>query len=278
MRENWFRSGQRRFRAIVVRRLVNCRLGQRVMSLRSPSRHAFAFTTRNQAHSNASTRIHHPIKRSRASTIHRMGIRLSRIKATRARSSSIAGEPQSSGLVTPRTIIIWACSRPHMAICGLYRATLERWRCAVDSSFNDITLAAPAERIGYMTVSRDGRYLAGGSVEGTVYVWDLKTPNLLGKLVGHEGTIRTIDFSDDRNSILSCGNDGTVRVWQFASGAEVLRFGTRQRPVHSMALNPAGTMLVLGLKEGDQYGLEIHRLDAYRNHSRGPSGHGTEGQ
>jgi WD40 repeat protein len=121
-------------------------------------------------------------------------------------------------------------------------------------------LAAPSEKLHYFVVSQDGTYLAGTGGEGVIYFWDLKRPERLGKLIGHEARVGKMEFSADGRTILSQSRDGTARVWHVGTREELLRLGTAQQRVVSMALNPAGTMLILGVKDGGRYGLQTFRL------------------
>ena len=123
-----------------------------------------------------------------------------------------------------------------------------------------MTLLGPTEKAESVTVSEDGRYLAAGGHEGVIYFWDLNNPSFGGKCVGHEDTIKDICFSPDGRRILSRSDDGTVRIWDVATRAELLQFGSRQQPVTSMGLNRDATLLVLGIRDGDRFGLRIHRL------------------
>ena len=128
-------------------------------------------------------------------------------------------------------------------------------------TFGDrVMLATPSEKIHYFDVSHDGTYLAGAGREGTIYFWDLRRPERLGKLIGHETRVDKIEFSVDGRTILSESQDGTARLWHVATREELLRLGTAQQRVVSMALNPAGTMLILGIKDGERYGLQSYRL------------------
>jgi WD40 repeat protein len=81
----------------------------------------------------------------------------------------------------------------------------------------------PSGHLGYvwkMTFSPDGRYLASGSWDATIKVWDLKvlandpkaTPVTLR---GHAGAIYGLAFSPDGRLASSSGSTrhGEVRVW-----------------------------------------------------------------
>lgn len=136
---------------------------------------------------------------------------------------------------------------------------------ASSSMANAVTLTTPTEGINRAVVSQDGRYLAAGGRNGILYFWNLMQPNIVGKCVGHEARIGDLYFSPDSSTILSNGDDGTVRIWHVATRAELLRLGTPQRPIVSMALSPNGSLLVLAVRDEGRYGLQIHRLGPGRD-------------
>jgi len=66
-------------------------------------------------------------------------------------------------------------------------------------------------------------------------LYDLKTGKLLQKFAGHTETIRSLAVSADGKYVITCGGrlsdvrlqttDSTVRIWDFATGKELKRFG-----------------------------------------------------
>jgi Prp8 binding protein len=61
--------------------------------------------------------------------------------------------------------------------------------------------------------SRDGLYVACGSTDKCVYVWDTATRNIVQRLGGHVGTVTQVDFGKD-NLLVSASNDKTLIVSQ----------------------------------------------------------------
>lgn len=68
-------------------------------------------------------------------------------------------------------------------------------------------------------------------------------------LRGHESWVNAVAFSPDGAQVASTSDDGTVRVWDVASGAELLAM---QHPdyVNSVAYHPDGTVLASACDDG----------------------------
>jgi len=70
-------------------------------------------------------------------------------------------------------------------------------------------------------------------------------------LRGHEGEVFQIACSSDGSMLLSCGHDGTVRLWDTSTGAELHRFVGHVGPVRTVAFSPDDpTLAVSGGDDG----------------------------
>jgi WD40 repeat protein len=66
--------------------------------------------------------------------------------------------------------------------------------------------------------SPDGRFVATGSWDRTLRVWDLNTGREKSRLSGHSRSIWTVAFSPDSKKVLSGGEDSTIQIWDVESG------------------------------------------------------------
>ena len=75
--------------------------------------------------------------------------------------------------------------------------------------------------------SPDGNTLAGGSRDGTIFLWDVHTETLKRKLIGHTLSISDLVFSPDGNTLASTSYDSTVLLWKSAPTAETAQLAPR---------------------------------------------------
>jgi WD40 repeat protein len=73
-----------------------------------------------------------------------------------------------------------------------------------------------------LTFSKDGRFLASASRDGTGRVWDIETGQERVTFFDHAGAVRAIAFAPDQRSIATCAEDGTIHVWDPQTGIELL--------------------------------------------------------
>jgi WD40 repeat protein len=81
--------------------------------------------------------------------------------------------------------------------------------------------------------------------------WCLADPsNPKETLLGHTGPVRCVAFSPDGQRLFSAGSDGTVRIWEPTTGAEILTIKGNATAIHSLALTTDGRRLAAGREDG----------------------------
>ena len=62
--------------------------------------------------------------------------------------------------------------------------------------------------------SPKGNMLVSGSFDEAVFLWDVRAARIMRSLPAHSDPIGGIDFVRDGTLIVSCANDGLIRVWE----------------------------------------------------------------
>ena len=92
--------------------------------------------------------------------------------------------------------------------------------------------------------SPDGNRLVTASDDGSVFLWDLSTGNVVQTFSGHTGPIRGLDFSPDGARLATSSWDGTARIWDVSSGSMV--YVVNGKPLDTVTYSPDGRQLLIG--------------------------------
>jgi WD40 repeat protein len=87
------------------------------------------------------------------------------------------------------------------------------------------------ERLGKLDVkeawtvafSPDGTRIAAGMSQGIIQLWDARSLDEVGQLLGHTGYIYELTFTPDGTALVSSSGDGTLRIWETQAISERLR-------------------------------------------------------
>lgn len=77
----------------------------------------------------------------------------------------------------------------------------------------------------------DGHLLVCGGEEGRVRVFDASSRSMLKQFKGHVGAVRATQFAPNKTTILSGGDDGTLRGWDLPTGTLLWNAGAIHRCV-----------------------------------------------
>jgi COMPASS component SWD3 len=112
-------------------------------------------------------------------------------------------------------------------------------------------LAHPKPFIGHhnyilsLAFSPKGNMLVSGSFDEAVFLWDVRCARIMRSLPAHSDPIGGVDFVRDGTLIVSCANDGLIRVWDTATG-QCLRTLVHEdnAPVTSVRFSPNGKYIL----------------------------------
>jgi hypothetical protein len=114
-------------------------------------------------------------------------------------------------------------------------------------------LTGHTDEVFSVAFSPDGRLLASGScgqgniiicTQGEIRLWDVATGSLVRSLTGHTSWINSVAFSPDGRLLASGSADSTIRLWEVATGEELLTL--YDYFVRSVAFSPDGRLLASG--------------------------------
>ncbi|KAJ7592961.1 WD40-repeat-containing domain protein [Mycena floridula] len=143
--------------------------------------------------------------------------------------------------------------------------TIRIWNAEMGECLLVLQNAGPVLSVAF---SPDGHYLASGPINSAVYIWDVKTGEVIGLLrnsdseEGDSSTTsltrsQTLVFSPDGNRIVS-GSDDEIQIWDVKSCALVLRFREYTVWISSVDWSPDGKWVIWGSSWHDT----VHIWDA----------------
>jgi serine/threonine-protein kinase len=79
-------------------------------------------------------------------------------------------------------------------------------------------LKTTAAKVKVVAWSPDSLYLATGSFDTTVRIWDAQSGQVVRALYGHTDSVQGVSWSPDGRRLASTSDDGTVRIWDAQNG------------------------------------------------------------
>ena len=74
----------------------------------------------------------------------------------------------------------------------------------------------PSAGVTSIVISPNGQYVAAGSINGVVCIWDVSTGQLVERLRGHRGTVYSVAFTPDGKGLVSGSEDNTLKFWDLS--------------------------------------------------------------
>lgn len=116
-----------------------------------------------------------------------------------------------------------------------------------------------------ITFSPDGSLILSGASDYTVRLWDIGTGQEVMRFLGHERDdteaaprlfgfsfdgVWSVAFSSDGSQAASGATDGTIRLWEVATGTELRRFEIPEEIIFSIAFSPDNSLILSGSSDG----------------------------
>ncbi len=121
--------------------------------------------------------------------------------------------------------------------------------------------------------SPDGRYIIGGSNDGTLRLWESKRQAEIYSVVAHSDDINAVIWSGDGRYAFSGSSDGTIKMWRFVEEMGFFKlertFESEGHTVAALAFSPNGRYLVSASHDRTLKLWDIHtgeNLRTFRGH------------
>ncbi len=109
-----------------------------------------------------------------------------------------------------------------------------------------VTQIGHISKVNSVSFSPDGIYLASGSEDETVKIWDSHSGKLIRTLSGHTDPVSSVSFRSDGKWLASGSWDKSVKIWDSHSGNLLRSFGEQSysdTSVESVIFSPDGKKL-----------------------------------
>jgi WD40 repeat protein len=103
-----------------------------------------------------------------------------------------------------------------------------------------LQLTGNTDQIHCVTFSRDGKLIAGGSLDSTAKVWDARTGEKVHVLRGHKSTVIDLAFHPDGSQLATGSLDGTIKIWDLATAKEIRTLTGHAQEVDCLTYSPDG--------------------------------------
>ncbi|KAJ5711005.1 hypothetical protein N7488_005161 [Penicillium malachiteum] len=97
--------------------------------------------------------------------------------------------------------------------------------------------------------SQNGQWIASGSDDSTVKLWDASTGVELQTLEGHGGLVNSVAFSPNGRYLASGCDDHTIKLWDIAAGTKLQSLEGHRDSVLSVAFSQNGQWLASGSQD-----------------------------
>ena len=115
----------------------------------------------------------------------------------------------------------------------------------------------------------DGGWVASGSADNTIRLWDVNSGRELRALMGHKNWIKSLAVSGNGQLLASGSNDRTVKLWNVSSGRELYTLSGHLGSVEALVFSPDDRWLASGSNDATikiwevESGREVQTLSSY---------------
>ncbi|HET6648453.1 MAG TPA: caspase family protein [Pyrinomonadaceae bacterium] len=103
-----------------------------------------------------------------------------------------------------------------------------------------------SSRVNCAVFAPDRRWLASGSADNSIRLWDVASGSELRALIGHNNWIKSLAISRNADMLASGSNDRTVKLWDVSSGRERFTLSGHGGPIEVVVFSPDDRLIASG--------------------------------
>lgn len=120
---------------------------------------------------------------------------------------------------------------------------------AVQSRPELVTQTGHNSSVSAIVFDPKNQWIATGSIDNKVIIWEATTGRELRTLQGHEGAIRAIAGSQDGRLLASAGNDKIVKIWDVQTSKDLQTLSGHSGMIESLSFTRDGRFLASGSRD-----------------------------
>lgn len=121
------------------------------------------------------------------------------------------------------------------------------------------------DQIRCFNVSRDMRFLAMGTVNGNIQLWDMQDIDMLDSVQAHDSAVHSLRFSFDSECLLSSSSDGTIKAWTSHDLQQRHEFEKHDKWAHSVKFSKNGDLIASASGDGVTKLWDANSFDLLQN-------------
>ena len=117
------------------------------------------------------------------------------------------------------------------------------WRLREPKPPRPVLLAGHTAPVTCLAITPDGTLIVSGSLDGSVYLWDAGTAQVVHRFTTGHGPVRSLAVSGDGQRLVTGGQDGLLRLWNLKERQLLLTTPSRGKgPIDQLAFTHDGRL------------------------------------
>ncbi|NET61323.1 MAG: hypothetical protein F6K47_35905 [Symploca sp. SIO2E6] len=142
---------------------------------------------------------------------------------------------------------------------------------AIDDVIERNHWEAHKKSVNSVSFSPDSKFLASGSSDDTIKIWNLEEGEEPQTLSEHQDLVSSVSFSPDGKFLASGSGDKSIKIWNLEEGGEAQTLSGHRSSVSSVSFSPDGKFLASGSWDKSikiwnwEKGEELQTLSGHRS-------------